>query len=220
MNFQAIALSLKLAVCGTAILLLIGLPLAYWLASTKWRYSFLVEALVALPIVLPPTVVGFYLLMILGPNSPLGQAFASVFGYRLPFSFTGILIGSVLFNMPFAVRPFTSAFASVDKRLVEVSWCLGVSKFKTFFRIALPMAWPGILTGIVLCFSHTLGEFGVVLMLGGNIPGVTQTISTVIYDNVQSMDYASANKTALVLLLFAFASLCAMFSLQRKALPL
>ena len=220
MDVAAILLSLKLAVCSTGLLLLIGLPLAYWLATTRWRYGFLVEAAVSLPIVLPPTVVGFYLLMTLGPYSPIGQAFASVFGYRLPFTFTGILIGSVIFNLPFAVRPFSAAFACADRRLVEVSWCLGVSKPMTFAKVMLPMAWPGIATGVILSFAHTLGEFGVVLMLGGNIPGVTQTVSTVIYDEVQSMNYAAANRTALCLLVFAFITLCVIQRFQKRALPL
>ncbi len=220
MNVPALIVSLKLAFLSTAILLALGLPLAYWLASTRWRFSFLIEALVSLPLVLPPTVLGFYLLMALGAESPLGQALEALSGGRIPFSFTGILIGALVFNMPFAMRPFTSAFAGVDRRLVEESWVLGVSKTRTFFKVELPMAWPGILTGIVLAFSHALGEFGVVLMLGGNIPGATQTISTVIYDEVQAMDYAAANHTALLLMLFSFSALCVVFSLQRKALPL
>jgi len=220
MNIPALLLTLKLASLSSLVLFVIGLPLAYWLATTRWRFSFLVEAVVSLPIVLPPTVVGFYLLMALGPASPLGRAIESLSGARLPFTFGGILVGAVVFNLPFAVRPFTSAFAGVDRRLVEQSWVLGVSKTLTFFKVIVPMAWPGILTGLVLAFAHTVGEFGVVLMLGGNIPGVTQTISTVIYDEVQAMNYASANQTAMALMAFSFCVLCAIYSLQRKALPL
>src|SRR5690606_6256212 len=144
--------------------------------------KFLVEAAVALPLVLPPTVLGFYVLTATGPNSPLGRGFEALTGERLPFTFAGILVGSVLFNLPFAVRPFAAAFAAVDPRLVEASWCLGVSRLGTFFRVVVPLSWQGILTGIVLTFAHTVGEFGVVLMVGGNIPGVTRTLSIAIYD--------------------------------------
>jgi molybdate transport system permease protein len=174
----------------------------------------------SLPIVLPPSVVGFYLLMGQGSRSWLGRTIESITGHSLPFTFTGILIGSVLFNFPFAERPFMSAFSGVDRRLVEASWCLGVSNLQTFFRVVGPLAWPGILTGMVLAFSHTVGEFGVVLMLGGNVPGVTQTISTVIYDDVQAMNYAAANQTALLLLGFSFAVLCLIYALQRRVLPI
>lgn len=217
---DAFAVTIKLAVLTSLILLVLGLPLAYFISVTRWRFRFLLEAAVALPLVLPPTVVGFYLLMLLGPNCLVGRIAADIFGEQLPFTFKGILLGAVIFNTPFAVRPFISAFASVDRKLVEQSWCLGVSKFQTFFRIIIPMAWPGILTGIVLAFSHTLGEFGVVLMLGGNISGVTRTISTSIYDDVQSMAYASANQTALILVGFAFVTLCCVYALQKRNLPL
>jgi molybdate transport system permease protein len=220
MNFTAILLTFRLAFLSTLILLILGLPLGYWLATTKWKLRFLIEAVVSLPIVLPPTVVGFYLLVALGPKSPLGKIAYSLTGSTIPFTFSGILIGAVVFNLPFAVRPFTSAFAGVDRKLVEASWCLGVSKRQTFLKIVLPLAWPGILTGLVLAFAHTIGEFGVVLMLGGNIPGVTQTISTVIYDEVQAMNYSAANQTALALLGFSFAVLCLMYALQRRVLPI
>jgi len=216
-NADAIIITLKLALLSSGILFALGLPLAYWLATTRWRFSFIISALVSLPIVLPPTVVGFYLLLVLGPHSPLGQSFAAVFGYRLPFSFTGMLVGAVIFNMPFALTPFISSFAAVDRKLVEVSWCLGVSKMSTFFKIILPMAWPGILTGLILSFAHALGEFGVVLMIGGNIPGVTQTVSTLIYDDVQAMNYSGANATAFALLSVSFITLCSVYALRRKA---
>lgn len=218
MDWQAIALSLRLAACTMLILLVLGLPLAYWLALTRWRGRFLLEAFIALPIVLPPTVLGFYVLMAIGPLSPLGQFYESLFGSRLPFTFQGLLIASVLFSLPFAVQPFTSAFATVDRRMAEASWCLGVSKLKTFFRITLPLAWPGVVTGMVLSFAHTLGEFGVVLMIGGNIPGATRTVSISIYDEVQALNYEAANQTSLALLLFSFTVLVLTYGLQRKVI--
>lgn len=220
MDWTAIWLTVKLATCTTIVLLVLGLPAAYWLATTRFRGRFLIEALIALPVILPPTVVGFYVLWATGPRSPIGQAYESVTGDLLPFSFAGILLASVIFNVPFAVRPFASAFAAVDRRLVEASWCLGVSRFATFRRVVLPLSWPGVLTGIVLTFAHTVGEFGVVLMVGGSIPGVTRTISIAIYDDVQALNYAAAHQTSLVLLVFAFATLCATYALQRRVLPL
>lgn len=216
MDWQAIGLSLRLSACTTLLLVALGLPLAYWLANTRWRGRFLVEALVALPIVLPPTVLGFYVLMAIGPLSPLGQLYESIFGHRLPFTFQGLLLASVLYSLPFAVQPFTSGFATVDRRMLEASWCLGDGKIATFFRVALPLAWPGVLTGMVLSFAHTMGEFGVVLMIGGNIPGHTRTVSVSIYDEVQALNYASANQTSLALLLFSFAVLAVTYSLQRR----
>jgi len=216
MDWQAIWLSLRLSALTTLILVGIGLPLAWWLATTRRRFKFLVEAVVALPIVLPPTVLGFYVLVAIGPHSPLGQAYTSLTGSRLPFSFQGLLLASVLYSLPFAVQPFAAALATVDRRLIEASWCLGVRPLATFFRITLPLAWPGILTGIILSFAHTVGEFGVVLMIGGNLPGVTRTVSISIYDNVQALDYAAANHTSLLMLLFSFAVLSVTYSLQRK----
>lgn len=216
MDWQAIGLSLRLSACTMLVLVVLGLPLAYWLANTRWRGRFFIEAIVALPIVLPPTVLGFYVLMAIGPLSPLGQFYESVFGHRLPFTFQGLLIASVLYSLPFAVQPFASAFATVDKRLVEASWCLGVSKLATFFRVALPLAWPGVLTGVVLSFAHTIGEFGVVLMVGGNIKGVTRTVSISIYDEVQVLNYAAANQTSLLLLIFSFSVLALTYGLQRR----
>jgi molybdate transport system permease protein len=219
-DWTALWVTVKLAAWTTGVLLVLGVPLAYWLASARWRGKFLVEAVVALPLVLPPTVLGFYVLTATGPNSPLGQGFESLTGGRLPFTFTGILVGSVLFNLPFAVRPFASAFAAVDRKLIEASWCLGESRLRTFFRVVVPLSWPGILTGMVLTFAHTVGEFGVVLMIGGNIPGVTRTLSIAIYDDVQALDYESAGQTALVLVAFSFAALCITYALQRRVLAL
>lgn len=220
LDLPALLVSLRLATATTLLLLVAGLPLAWWLAATRRPGRFLVEAVVALPLVLPPTVLGFYLLVALGPHSPLGRGLESATGWRLPFTFPGILLGSVLVNLPFAVRPFTAAFAAVDRRLVEASWCLGVSRLATFRRVVLPLAWPGLLTGIVLTFAHTLGEFGVVLMLGGNIPGVTRTLSIAIYDDVQALDYAAAMQTSLVLVAASFLALCVTYALQRRVLPL
>lgn len=220
MDWTAIWLSIRLATCTTILLLIVGMPLAYWLANTRFRGRFVIESLIALPIVLPPTVVGFYILWATGPRSPIGQTYAAMTGGTLPFSFAGILLASVLFNMPFAVRPFAAAFAGVDRRLVEASWCLGVSRLATFRRVILPLAWPGVLTGIVLTFAHTIGEFGVVLMVGGSIPGVTRTISISIYDDVQALNYSAAHVTSLAMLTFAFAAMCVTYGLQRRVVAI
>ena len=218
MDWQAISLSLRLSACTTLILILTGLPLAWWLATTRWRWRFLLEAVVALPLVLPPTVLGFYVLIAIGPHSPLGRMSEALIGHRLPFSFEGLLIASVLYSLPFAVQPFMSAFATVDRRMIEASWCLGVSGAGTFRRVVLPLAWPGVLAGVVLCFAHTMGEFGVVLMVGGNLPGVTRTISVSIYDEVQALNYSAANQTALTMVFFAFCVLSLTYALQRRLL--
>ena len=216
MDFEAIWLSLQLAFFTTLILLLVGLPLAYWLAETRWRLKFLLEAAVALPIILPPTVLGFYILIAIGPQSPLGQAYETLVGRPLPFSFEGLLLASIIYSFPFAVRPFAAAFSGIDRRLVEASWCLGVSHLQTFFRVICPLSWPGILTGLVLAFAHTLGEFGVVLMVGGNIPGATRTVSIAIFDDVEALNYAQAGITSLVLLGISFLALSATYLMQRR----
>jgi molybdate transport system permease protein len=216
-DFEAIWLSLQLAALTTAILLLAGLPLAYWLAVTHWRLKFIPEALVVLPLILPPTVLGFYILIALGPLSPIGRIYEAVTGKSLAFSFQGLLLASILYSLPFAVRPFTAAFAAVDRRLLEASWCLGVSPLRTFFRITLPLSWAGVLTGAILSFAHTLGEFGVVLMVGGNIPGVTRTVSISIYDEVQAVNYGNAAMTSLVLLGSSFLALSVTSLVNRKA---
>ncbi len=216
MDWQAVQLTLQLAAATTTILAFVGLPLAYWLAMSRARGRFLVEAIVALPLVLPPTVLGFYLLTAMGPHSPGGRFYQSLTGSLLPFSFPGLLVGSVLYNLPFAVRPFMAAFATMDRRLIEASWCLGESPLRTFFRVTLPICRPGILAGLVLTFAHTIGEFGVVLMIGGNIPGVTRTLSIAIYDDVQALNYASAAQTSWVLLGFSFAALLVVQFLGRR----
>jgi molybdate transport system permease protein len=217
MDWTALRLTLTLAVLNAAILFAVGAPIAYWLSRSRWRGKFLVEALVALPLVMPPTVLGFYLLWATGPRSPVGQAWESLTHNTLPFSFMGILLGTLIFNIPFAVRPFSAAFAGVDQRLIEASWCLGVSRLHTWRRIVLPLAWPGLLAGIILTFAHTVGEFGVVLMIGGNIPGVTRTLSISIFDDVQALDYAAAGQTSLILVGFSFLTLCLVHLLQRRA---
>ncbi len=216
MIWQAMALTLKLAVWVAVILLVLGLPIAYWITYARWRWKFLIEAVVALPLVLPPTVLGFYVLVALGPRSPLGQAYLSWTGSTLPFTFKGLLIASVLYSLPFAVQPFAAAFSAVDTELLEAAAVLGASKLHTFFRIILPLSTAGVVTGLTLSFAHTLGEFGVVLMVGGNIPGVTRTLSILIYDDVQALDYAAAYRTALVLLLFSFVILALVYGLNRR----
>lgn len=216
MDLAALRLSLELAALTTVALLVLGLPVAHWLAASRWRWKFLVEAVVALPLVLPPTVLGFYLLFGLGPRSPLGRAWEAVVGERFPFSFGGLLVASILYSAPFAVQPFAAAIAAVDPRLVEASHTLGVSRLATFFRVTLPLSWNGILAGAVLAFAHTLGEFGVVLMVGGNIAGRTRTLSIAIFDHVEALEYAAANRTAALLLALSFVVLVVVYALQRR----
>src|SRR3954462_9785051 len=215
MDWQALWLSVRLATATAAVLLIIGIPIAYWIVFSPRRWKFLVEAIVALPLVLPPTVLGFYVLMAIGPASPVGRAYTSLAGHGLAFTFQGLLVASVLYSLPFAVQPFSAEFAAVDRRLLEASWSLGVSRLATFWRVVLPLSTRGLLTGIVLSFAHTLGEFGVVLMVGGNLPGVTRTVAISIYGSVQSLDYASASRTSLLLLVVSFAILVSTYSLQR-----
>lgn len=216
MDWSALWLSVRLATATTAVLLIVGIPLAYWIVFSRRRWKFLVEATVALPLVLPPTVLGFYVLIAMGPLSPVGRLYARIAGHGLPFTFGGLLVASVLYSMPFAVQPFATEFASVDRRLLEASWTLGASRLATFHRVILPLSIRGVVTGVVLSFAHTLGEFGVVLMVGGNLPGVTRTVSISIYDAVQSLDYASASRTSLLLLVVSFAILASTYGLQRS----
>jgi molybdate transport system permease protein len=218
MDWTAIFLSLRLAAATTAILLALGLPIAYWLTFSPRRWKFVVEAVVALPLVLPPTVLGFYVLLAIGPRSPIGALYARITGGILPFSFEGLLLASVLYSLPFTVQPVAAAFAAVDRKYLEASWCLGVSRATTFRRVLVPLARPGIATGAILSFAHTLGEFGVVLMVGGNISGVTRTVSISIYDQVQSLDYAAASQTSLFLLAISFLVLTVTYALQRRIL--
>ena len=216
MDWQAFWLTIRLAVIVAAILVVIGLPIAYWITYSRWRWKFLIEAMVALPIVLPPTVLGFYVLVALGSRSPLGRWLQNLTGHPLAFTFAGLVIGSVLYSLPFAVQPFAASFSGVDRKLLEASATLGVSKLRTFVRVVLPLSVPGLITGIALSFAHTMGEFGVVLMVGGNIPGVTRTVSIDIYDKVQMFDYGGANQTAFVLLLISFAVLSLVYGLNRR----
>ncbi len=216
-DWQTFRLTLQLALTVSLLLFLLGLPIAYWVAFSTWRWKFLVESVVALPIVLPPTVLGFYVLVALGPRSPLGRWWISLTGHTLAFTFSGLVIGSILYSLPFAVQPFAASFAAVDRKLMGASATLGASSLRTFFRVIAPLSMPGLITGAALSFAHTMGEFGVVLMVGGNIPGITRTVSIDIYDRVQASDYAGANQTALVLLVLCFLLLTIVYSLNRKA---
>jgi molybdate transport system permease protein len=212
----ALTLSLKLAAITTIILLLIGTPLAWWLARSKWRFKFLAEAIIALPLVLPPTVLGFYLLIALGPNGPIGGLMKSLGGSPLSFTFSGLVIGSVFYSMPFVIQPLQNAFTAIGNRPMEVAATLRASPLDRFFSITVPLARPGFLTAIVLGFAHTLGEFGVVLMIGGSIPGKTQTISIAIYDHVETLEYARAHWISAGLLVFSFLLLAGVFAFNRR----
>jgi len=218
MDWNAFALTLKLALAVCVLLVIIGLPIAYWLAYSRWRGKFLIEAVVGLPLVLPPTVLGFYILLGFGPNSVLGQAWHKVVGSPLPFTFQGLVFASVLYSLPFMVQPVAAAFAAIDPKLVGASSTLGSSPWTTFRRVLLPLSFGGVLTGIVLSFAHTLGEFGVVLMVGGNIPGRTRTLSISIYDQVQALNYEDAGKTSLILLLLSFLILALVYGWNRRSL--
>jgi molybdate transport system permease protein len=209
-------LSVKLALVTSCLLTVLGLPVAVWLASTRIRGRFLIEALVAMPIVLPPTVLGFYLLLAFGARGSLGILWQRMTGHTLAFSFAGLVAGSVLYSSPFAIQPFMAALAAVDRRLLSASASLGASRWRTFWRISFPPALPGIVTGFALSFAHTLGEFGVVLMVGGNITGRTRTASIAIYDSVQMLDYQTAARESLELLAISFGLLVLIHALNRK----
>jgi molybdate transport system permease protein len=212
----SLLLSIRLAACVSAILFAVGLPLAYWLAHSRWRGKFLVESVVALPLVLPPTVLGFYVLVAMGTRSPLGKFWQAAFGHGLAFTFTGLVFASVLYSLPFAVQPLVASFQSIDRELLDASAVLGAGALRTFRRVILPMSIPGVVTALVLSFAHTLGEFGVVLMVGGNLAGSTRTISIDIYDHVQSLEYVEANRMALILLAFSFVVLSIVYGLNRR----
>jgi molybdate transport system permease protein len=203
MDWQALILSLELAAATLAVLLPLGLWLARWLARTRFAGKAWIEALVVLPLVLPPTVLGYYLLVSLGAASPLGGWVKQTLGVQLVFNFTGLLIASVVFNVPFLVQPVQRAFEAIPSNLAEAAAVSGLSAWQTFWRVELPLAWPGVLSACVLTFVHTLGEFGVVLMVGGSIPGETKTIAISIYDRVQAFDLHGANQMALLLLVFS-----------------
>ncbi|MBV8515302.1 MAG: molybdate ABC transporter permease subunit [Acidobacteria bacterium] len=212
---EALLLSIRLSLTVSAILIVISVPLAYWLTFSSWRGKFLVEAIIALPLVLPPTVLGFYLLVAMGSQGPLGRFWQSAFGHGLAFTFTGLVVASVLYSLPFAVQPLAASFESVDRKLLDASAVLGAGRLRTFFRVIVPLSIPGVISAIVLSFAHTLGEFGVVLMVGGNLAGATRTVSIEIYDRVQSMDYAGANQVALGLLVFSFVVLSLVYRVNR-----
>lgn len=216
MNWTAIWVTFKLAGLTATALLIVGLPIAYWLTYSKWRWKFLVESIVALPLVLPPTVLGFYILVAIGPHSPIGRFYTDIVGQSLPFSFQGLLLASILYSLPFAVQPFATAFEQVDRRLIEASWTLGLSEVKTFFKLIVPLSTAGLVTGVVLSFAHTMGEFGVVLMVGGNIEGVTRTVSIDIYDEVQALNYGAAAKTAGFLLGISYVVLLLVYAMNRR----
>ncbi len=215
-DLAALWVTLKLAGVVTAILLLLGTPLAWWLARSQMRYKFLIEAVVALPLVLPPTVLGFYLLIMLGPHGPVGGLMQMFGGQPLAFTFTGLVIGSVFYSLPFVVQPLQDAFTSVGGRLLETAATLGASPLDRFFTIAVPLAAPGFLTATVLGFAHTVGEFGVVLMIGGNIPGKTQVLSIAIYDHVETLEYGRAHLLSGGLLLMSFLLLVAVYGFNRR----
>jgi len=215
-DLTALWITLKLAVITTLILLLFGTPLAWWLSRTRWRYKFLLEAMVALPLVLPPTVLGFYLLIALGPHGPIGGLMEALGGQALAFTFAGLVVGSVIYSLPFVIQPLQNAFTAIGHRPLEVAATLRASPLDRFFSVAVPLARPGFLTAAVLGFAHSLGEFGVVLMIGGNIPGKTQVLSIAIYDHVEALQYGHAHWLAGGLLLFSFMLLIIIYALNRR----
>lgn len=216
MDWEAVALSVRLSLATTIILLVIAVPLAAWLAYSSRRWTVIIEAVVALPLILPPTVLGYYLLVAMGARSPVGQWWQSVTGEGLAFTFTGLLIASILYSLPFAVQPLLAAFSGIDRRLLEASAVLGRTWPASLVRVVLPLSRAGLATAAVLTFAHTVGEFGVVLMVGGNIAGQTRTVSIAIYDSVQAFDYAAAGRTSLALLVFSLIVLTLTYTLQRR----
>ncbi len=213
---QPLLLSIQLAGITTIMLLVVATPIAWWLAQTRSGWKPLVQSLVALPIVLPPTVMGFYLLIVLGPAGPLGSWWVELTGSALTFSFTGLVIASCVYSLPFAVQPLAVAFESLGTQKLEAAWTLGASRRDAFFSVAVPLSIRGYLGAMVLSFAHTLGEFGVVLMVGGNIPGETRVVSIAIYDQVESLNYAAAHRLSALLLIVAFVALFAMFLVNRR----
>ena len=216
MDLQALWLTLRLAAVTTAVLLFLAIPVAGWIATTRSRLRPLVEAVTTLPILLPPTVLGFYLLVLLGPRTAFGRAAAHLFGHPLAFSFSGLVVGSVIYSLPFAVQPLTAGFHAVDHALLEQAQLLGAGRLRILREILLPLSGRSLLAAAALCFTHTVGEFGVVLMIGGDIPGATRTLSIVLYDQVESFDYAAANRTALLLLGLSALALAAVYATSQK----
>jgi molybdate transport system permease protein len=217
MDIEALWLTLRLAAVTTAILLVLAIPLAFWIVSTRSRLRPVVEALTTLPILLPPTVLGFYLLVLLGQRTAFGRALAHLLGHPLAFSFSGLVVGSVIYSLPFAVQPLTAGFHSVDPSLIEQACLLGAGRFRILREILLPLSARSVLAAAALCFTHTVGEFGVVLMVGGDIPGATRTLSIAIYDQVQDFSYAQANHTSLVLLAFSLAALILLYARRGRS---
>ncbi len=215
-DVSALFLTLKLASVTTCLLLLIATPIAWWLAHSRSPLRLVTEALVALPLVLPPTVLGFYLLLMFSPANPVGAFFEKIFGEKLVFSFPGLVVGSIIYSLPFAVGPLKDGFEAIGRRPLEVAATLGASPLNRFLTVALPLARPAYLTAAVLTFAHTLGEFGIVLMIGGNIPGRTQVLSTVIYNHVEALHYTEAHRLALGLVIFSFLILLTIYVLRRR----
>jgi len=214
-DISAIIVTIKLASLSTAILILIGTPLAWWLSQTRFKFKVIIEALIALPLILPPTVLGFYLLLTLGPNGPIGKFLESLGGSSIAFTFSGLVVGSVIYSLPFVVQPLQNSFNSVGKQSMEVAATLGASKIDRFFTVAIPLARSGFITAIVLGFAHTVGEFGVVLMIGGNIPGETGVLSIAIYDHVETMEYGKAHWLSAGLLTMSFLMLIFVYVFNR-----
>jgi len=216
LDSQPIWLTLQLATVTVSLLLIISLPIAWWLAHTKSKFKVPIEAITALPLVLPPTVLGFYLLVFMGGNGPLGQLWMSMTGHPLSFSFAGLIVASCVYSLPFVVQPLQAAFESLDRHAIEAAWTLGASRSKTFFTVIVPQARRGLLTAIVLGFAHTIGEFGVVLMVGGNIPGETQVVSIAIYEHVETLDYGAAHALSAGLIVFSFIVLFFVYGVNRR----
>jgi molybdate transport system permease protein len=217
MDVSALLLTLRLAAITTAILLALAIPLACWLAFTRSRWKTPIQAIFALPIVLPPTVLGFYLLVALGPQTALGRWITHVLGHTLAFSFAGLVVGSVIYSFPFALQPLTAGFAATDRSLLDAAATLGSGPLDRMLRVVLPLSRGSLLTAAVLSFAHTIGEFGVVLMIGGNLPGATRTLSISLYDQVQDFQYAQANRTALFLLAICLLALVLLYSQRRRS---
>ncbi len=215
-DFTALLLTFRLAIITTGLLLLFGIPFSWWLARTKWRFQFVLDAIIALPLVLPPTVLGFYLLVVFRPDGLIGSGIDALGGESLVFSFPGLVIGSMIYSLPFVLQPIQNAFAAIPREQLEIASALGASPLRRFFGIALPLARPGILTGTVLGFAHTLGEFGVVLMIGGNISGETRVVSIAIYDHVESLNYAAAHRLSAILLILSFLLLLGIYAGQKR----
>ena len=215
LDISAIIVTIKLASLSTAILILIGTPLAWWLSQTRFKFKVIIEALIALPLILPPTVLGFYLLLTLGPNGPIGKFLESLGGSSIAFTFSGLVVGSVIYSLPFVVQPLQNSFSSVGRQSMEVAATLGASKIDRFFTVAVPSARSGFITAAVLGFAHTIGEFGVVLMIGGNIPGETGVLSIAIYDHVETMEYGKAHWLSAGLLIMSFLMLVFVYVFNR-----